>query len=192
MIIAPHIILGDRPLDLPISKANKGFYIQILTKIDDQLRAMLSHHCKVLVFRVDLHLHNQSNDNQVMTTFIMRYRKRLQKGLGLSRVGYVWCREQDKANQHHYHLAVMVDGNKHQRAGKLISLIKYYWDELHIGKTTVVEKCYVMVGRDSEEAYQMAFERICYLAKVYSKSPNQRNASANDYEGSRIKCKASK
>lgn len=192
MTIAPHIILGDKPLELPISKANKGFYIQILIKIDDQLRAMLSHHCKILVFRVDLRLHNQSNDNQVMTTFIKRYRKRLQKGLGLSRVGYVWCREQDKAKQHHYHLAVMIDGNKHQRAGKLISLIKHYWDDLDIGRIRVPDNCYTMLSRNDDEAYQLTFDRICYLAKVYSKSPNQRNASTNDYEGSRIKCKAGK
>ena len=189
MIIAPHIILGDRSLELPISKANKGFYLQILTKIDDQLSAMLSHHCKVLVFRLDLRLHGQGNDNQVMTTFIKPYRKRLQKGLGLSRVGYVWCREQVKAKQHHYHLVVVVDGNKHQRAGKLISLAKDYWDDLDIGSIGIPENCYSVIRRGNSEAYQLAFERICYLAKVHSKSPNQRNASANDYEGSRIKHK---
>lgn len=189
MIIAPHIILDDRKLELPISKGNDGFYVQILAKINDQVSAMLSHHCKVMVFRLDLRLYSPSMDNQVMTGFLKRYRKRLQTSLGLMRVGYLWCREQHRANQHHYHLAVLVDGNQYQRPKALINIARQYWDELDIGSIHIPKQCYAVIRRGDDQAYQEQFERLSYLAKVYSKSPSQRSASANDYEGSRIKHK---
>lgn len=184
-----HIVLSGKKVELPTSKGKDGFFIPILSKIDDQLSAMLSHHCKVLVIRIDLRLSNQSNDNQVMTEFMRRYKKRITRKYRLDRVAYVWCREQNIANQHHYHLALMVDGNKARQGKPFTDIAMEYWDNLDIGSVWVPSRSYVMLKRADHKTYQQLFNRLSYLAKVYSKSPSQRSASANDYEGSRIKHK---
>ena len=184
-----HIVLGGKTLELPTSKGKDGFFIPILSKIDDQLSAMLSHHCKILVIRIDLRLSNQSNDNQVMTEFMRRYKKRITRKYKLDRLGYVWCREQNRANQHHYHLALMVDGNKARQGKPFTDIAKEYWDNLDMGSAWVPTRSYIMLKRGDDLAYREQFERLSYLAKVYSKSPSKRSASANDYEGSRIKHK---
>lgn len=187
MIKAPWIKLGQRILELPVSKSNEGFYVPILAKADEQVGAMLSHHCKVLVFRLDLHVYEPSDNNMVISTFIRQYRQRLKRSLELNRLGFLWCRERHKSDKQHYHVTFMVDGNKHQHPSLLIDIAKMYWDERDTGTIYTPKQCYQLLRRGDEEAYQRVFEHLSYLAKVFSKG--SKAAATNDYEGSRVKLK---
>lgn len=187
MIKAKRVELGGRSLELPMSKGNQGHFLPILAKIDDQVSAMLSHHCKVLVYRLDLRLNDYTESNEVMSSFLKRYIQTLRRTSKLNRVAYVWCREQHKANQQHYHVVFMVDGNKHQYPSLLIDQARLHWEDRDIGTLSIPNQCFTMLRRGDDEAYQQVFERLSYLAKVFSKV--SRGNSTNDYSTSRIKPK---
>ena len=192
MIKNSQVCLGARTLTLPFSKNNEGHFLPILAKIESQVSAMLSHHCKILAVRLDLHVYDQSSTNEVISKLIRWLRKHLQQRLGLSNVGYIWCREQGKASKQHYHLVVMVDANKHRHPTTLVNLVCRYWQAKDIGTVWIPKHCYYVIKRGDDEAFQKLFNRLSYLAKVATKAPINRNATSNDYEGSRVKFKASK
>ncbi|WP_417559215.1 YagK/YfjJ domain-containing protein [Marinomonas sp.] len=187
MIKATRVELGGRSLELPMSKSNQGHFLPILAKIDDQVSAMLSHHCKVMVYRLDFRLYDYTSSNKVMSTFLKRYTQTLQRTSSINRVAYLWCREQHKADHQHYHAAFIVDGNKHQRPGLLINQARRYWDDRDIGTLSIPKQCYKILRRGDNEAYQQVFERLSYIAKVFSKGT--RGNTINDYSTSRIKPK---
>lgn len=177
---------------LPLSKGGKGHYLEILEKIKDQIDAMLSHHSKVLVVIVGLHLHEWTPDNEVMSTFLRRLKTLLKaKKVGLKRVGHTWCREQDASDCQHYHFALIVDGNKFCRSHNLVKLIERTWE--HWGcfpKPYTPKNCYYRISRGCEGSYRRAFTRLSYFAKVATKG--QRPESTNDYSTSRIRFKVEK
>lgn len=186
IIKEPAVVINGKALQLPISKQGKGHYLPILQITVDQLDAMLSHHCKVLVLRLDLRLHMGSPDNRVMSSFIHRYRNSLQNK-GFKRIGYVWCREQDTSHAQHYHCVFLLDGNKARHPHNIIKAIEHLWEDWELGSVYTPGKCYRLLKRDDSDGYQTLFERLSYLAKVATKS--NRAVTTNDYSASRIKPK---
>ena len=178
--------INGQAFTLPYSKGGKGHYYEILQKIVDQTDAMLSHHCKVLIFRIDLHLYDDTDNSEQLSRFFRRLKKGM-KPWGHKRIGYIWCREQDKAGKPHYHLAVIVNGNINQNPYYLVQQARYYWEEWQIGTIWQPENSFYRLPRNDMNVYQEVFDRLSYLAKVDTKGhkPN----SANDYGGSRIQLK---
>ncbi len=184
MIKSKQVTLNGKLLNLPQSKQGKGHYLEILEVIVDQIDAMQSHHSRVLVLRVDLHLHEWTASNSVVSELISRFRKKLARR-DIKRLGYIWCREQDGSDAQHYHFAFLIDGNKHRHPKRLIEEIQCIWDERQIGFTYVPKRCYTLLKRGDYVTYQKTFDRLSYLAKVATKS--KRKATTNDYSASRIK-----
>lgn len=178
--------LCGKVLKLPPSKKGKGHYFEILQKLVSQMDAMLSHHCKLLIFRVDLHLHQKSGTSRQLSTFFRRLKRRLETR-GVKRLGYVWCREQDQAEKQHYHVCFMVDGNIYRNPYHLIELIRDYWTDWQVGSIWQPKKSFYNLGRGDLIGYQEVFDRISYLAKVDTKGNKPK--TSNDYGGSRIKPK---
>ena len=48
--------------------------------------------------------------------------KRLKRKYKLCRVGYIWVREQEKSKHQHYHLVLMIDGNKEQFFDEILKI----------------------------------------------------------------------
>jgi len=186
VITGPVVIVGNHTLTLPYSKKGLGHYLPLLEKTVEQLDAMLSYHCQVMVLRIDLRLYVGTNDNKPMSDFIRRLRKRLAPK-GYKRVGYIWCREQQSSAAQHYHLAVIVDANKSRHPHHLIKLIEYLWETWGHVKPYTPKKCYEVIKRGDDVTYGRQFSRLSYLAKVATK--DNRKKTTNDYSTSRIKSK---
>lgn len=172
---------------LPASKDGKGHYVPILNAIQGQFDAMLSHHCKVLVVRVDLHTKYYVQDNRLLSDFVDQLKRSFKTHLGQHRLGYIWCREQGEIGGLHYHLALLLDGNKNQTSYKIIEIIEeiwYRWEQKHC---YTPKNCYYVMKRGDSESYIDAFMRVSYLAKVATKE--ERPPTTNDYSSSRIKPK---
>jgi len=178
------VVINSKRLVLPCSKQGKGHYLPILEAIVGQMDAMLSHHGKVLIFRQDLHLHAATRDNAVMSGFIHLLRARLDRR-GFKRVGFVWCREQDRADAQHYHCAFIVNANVSRHPHRLIELIEELWELYERGTAYTPKRCYEVVRRGDQAAYERQFKRLSYLAKVATKG--QRAKGVNDYSASRVK-----
>lgn len=162
-------------------------YVEILSVIHDQLEAMLSYHSKVLVLRLDLHLGDYSHDNHELSRFIEKIKRRYHDHYRGQRMGYIWVREQEKAKQQHYHLALYLDANKIQHPAKLIYWIEQRWQSRGHPKPYTPENCFAVINRKNDSFKQAIFERLSYLAKTRGKG--YRCKDTNDYSGSRIKPK---
>ena len=178
--------INGKTLTLPYSKGGKGHYFEILQKIVSQLDVMLEHHCKVLVFRLDLRLHERIENSDQLSRFFDRFKKSL-KAFGHKRLGYIWCREQGKAGKPHYHVALIVNGNINQNPHYLIEEIRHHWEDRQVGTVWQPDNCSYRLNRGDNTQYQKVFDRLSYVAKVDTKGHKPK--PANDFGGSRLQSK---
>lgn len=192
-------------LILPVYTSKGDYYVEPLVAIKDQLDAMLSHHSKVFVFRFDIRIKENSyydeegneydtftDDNQIITDFIKAFNRWLKRKYKLPRIGYVWCRELEKAKKQHYHLVLMVDGNKINATTSLHNTIKPKIKEIAIKRGLVEHippNAYMVDNADLKQGdytlYKDAFYRASYLAKVIGKGV--KGERANNFQPSRVK-----
>lgn len=169
-----------------IDTRTSGIYHDMMQAILGQLFAMLSHHNKVLIFRFDLHCPDHTSTNKNITDFLRRLSRRVIRHYELTRFGYCWVREQEKAKQQHYHFALMLDGNKIQKPSLIWEMVKTIWGFMD-GKYWLPENAYYRLTRENRHQTQEAIKRLSYLAKGRGKSykPHQ----TKNYGTSRIKPK---
>lgn len=197
-------------LILPVYTSKGDYYVEPLVAIKDQLDAMLSHHSKVFVFRFDIRIKENSyydeegnefstftDDNQIVTNYLKVFNRWLKRRYKLSRIGYVWCREIEKAKKQHYHLVLMVDGNKINATTSLHNTIKPKIKELAIRQGLVEHippNAYMVDNADLKQGdytlYKDAFYRASYLAKVTGKGI--KGERANNFQPSRVKPRLNK
>ena len=164
-----------------------GCYREILATIKGQLTAMSSHHSRLLVVRVDLHLSSYSPDNRELSRFLDKIRKHCRAKYKAKRLGYLWVREQEKAKQQHYHLALILDGNRIKHPSALLAWICVRWEARNHPRPFVPEHCFYNVKRANQASFKEVFKRLSYFAKTRGKG--YRSPTANDYSSSRIKPK---
>lgn len=186
------IELGGKLLPINTQGEGKGCHIDMLRRIDAQLMAMLTHHNKVLVIRVDIHLQQdyRPTDNAVMSHYIRKMRKWAQKKYKVNRLGFAWCRELCKSKKIHYHVFIMIDGDKTQDhrtiTAKSVQLAKNY---KHLGydyAPEYLDDCFHMVERGDKVAYNTAFRHMSYLAKERTKDTKHLAKRGKNYSTSRI------
>lgn len=180
-----NIKLNGRDLPINTSKGNQRCYEEILERTHSQLEAMLSHHSKVMVLRLDLSCERYTTDNKLVSKLIKKLRRYLLKQYNMKRFGYVWVREQEKAKSQHYHIALMVDANKIQYPSKIIKWLEARWQ--YYGRPWTPKKCFYVVGRNDNTSLAEVFERLSYLAKERGKGYVA--ARTNNYSASRMALK---
>lgn len=165
---------------------DKSCWMEILNALHDQMNAMLSHHCKVLFVRFDLHLPSYTDTNKIMSDFMRKIKRWINQHYQISRVGHLWVREQEKAKQQHYHAILLIDGNKIRNPKRLLARIEEmaFLRNLHYAG---VRKPFIMLTRDDKQSFADAFYRGSYLAKQRGKGYQGRQC--NNYSSSRIQPK---
>lgn len=146
-----------------------GICTHLMRTILEQLFAMLSHHNKVLVFRFDLHRPDYTETNKSITDFLRRLSRRITRRYQFIRIGYCWVREQETAQNQHYHFALILDGNKIQNPSLLWLMAKTSW-EFTDGTCWLPKRPYYRIDRGNEHQVQEAILRLSYLAKGRGKS----------------------
>ena len=181
-------------LILPIQNIGKDgtlydCYVEPLQRFKREIDAMLSHHDKVFVLRLDVHVHTHSQTNEVISKFRKSYTDRIKRYYKTKNVAYVWCREVEKKKKQHYHFAVIVDGNEAWVAGALLAMAEEVAaiQDLSIGycdnPSYLIKRTDLAKGDYS--TYNDAFYRLSYLAKERGKTIKAERA--NSYQTSRIK-----
>jgi hypothetical protein len=97
-----------------INSKGSGIYTHMMKGMLDQVEAMLSHHNKVFLLRFDLHQPSHTDNSEHVSKFIRGFSEHIKQHYKLSRFGYAWVREQEKAKQQHYHCFILLDGNKNR------------------------------------------------------------------------------
>lgn len=178
-------------IELPILTHDGKYYcfVEPLPKIKRELDAMLSHHRKVFVFRIDIRIETYSSDNEVMTKYLRSFIPWLKRRYQLKRVGYVWCREVETSKKQHYHLVFMVDGTAVKTmktiTDKAIELASIQDLSPWIPKSPsyLIERKHLDDGDYTK--YKEAFRRASYIAKERGKKVKGENV--NSFQTSRVK-----
>ena len=166
--------------------AKKGIYKEIIERFIGQFDIAFKVHKRLLVHRVDLHLNKFSSDNKVISRFLNRLKQWLKRNYGLDKIGYIWVREQDRSDKQHYHLALLLDGDKIRHPKRLNEQIKEMW--LPLGHVPVTLNPYYTIDKHNHnETRAEIIERVSYLAKVRGK--RIRDKQTKDYQTSRLKNK---
>lgn len=162
-----------------------ALYVPILLKIIDQYQIALSKWHRVFVLRVELHLSHETDNNRVISLFLKRLFQKLKRRYSFKDIGFVWAREyHGKGKGQHYHLALLLDGNKIRYPSKINDIIKTSWERPLSGYSLgYIKRPFYLVN--NEEVEQKAIYRLSYLAKTRGKG--NRPPQTKDYQCSRMK-----
>jgi len=178
----PYIEINDETIKINAG-ATRGIYKEIIARFIDQFDIAFKVHKRLLVHRVDLHLNKFSSDNKVISRFMNRLKQWLKRNYGLEKIGYIWVREQEKSDKQHYHLALLLDGDKIRHPKRLNEQIKEMW--LPLGHVPVTLNPYYNINKHNHnETRAEIIERVSYLAKVRGK--RIRDKQTKDYQTSRL------
>jgi hypothetical protein len=169
---------------LNIGTQEKGSAIisSIIRRIIEQVLAMQSHHSKLLAYRFDLHLEYSTDNNEIITRFLEKFKYQVGQTYGVKRVGYVWVREKERAKQQHYHFVVLLDGHKVNYWSSLFRIVENAWRD--VGGGTVHGVKTVLLGRGDIKKLQEVIYWLSYLAKARGKG--YKAEQAKNYGASRI------
>ena len=164
----------------------QGCYVEILERLDDQLKAAYSlNHKRMLVLRMDIRQYDYSPANRQMTDFMRKLKRWLNEQYGMDKVGHLWVREQEKSKHQHYHLTLMMDGREVNYQSRVIRKIEQIAEGWGWPKPYTPKDCYVDVKTSEPLSYSWAFYRSSYLAKVRGKGYGGK--LSKNYSASRLK-----
>lgn len=171
-----------------VNSSKSGLISHAIKPLVGQVDAMLSHHNKVFIVRFDLHIHEQTKDNRIITIFNRRLFKWLTRKYQFKRIGFAWCREIGIVKRQHYHYALMVDGNKVRHPIEILTKAKELWEQ-HLDHALLYtpKNCYYNVKRNDFISIQKTIYRLSYLAKAGGKG--NKPAQTKNYGTSRIPIK---
>ena len=146
-----------------------GCYEEVLNALFYQLTNLLSHHSKLLFLRLDLRVYDYARDNSQLTRWIRQTKRGLKSYFGFTRVGYLWVRELSRANKQHYHLVLILDGNKVQHPKNVFRIAKEAAYQCGMPVPWIPEKPYLKICRGDKAQFDSAMYRGSYLAKTRTK-----------------------
>ncbi|MDW3056619.1 MULTISPECIES: YagK/YfjJ domain-containing protein [Vibrio] len=162
-----------------------------MKQIIRQLTVMCSHHQRVMVVFFDLKVSSYTDDNKLMSDFIREVRKITQSDrYKMTRFGYCWAREMEKAKQQHYHVALFLDGKRIRYPHKILDLLSNAWLKIGGAHLYTPKNCYYDIKGNDFQAKQQAIYRLSYQAKARGKG--YRAKQAKDYGTSRLRIKYGK
>ncbi|MCB1616709.1 MAG: inovirus-type Gp2 protein [Pseudomonadales bacterium] len=161
-----------------------GIQTVMMRKIIEQIDAMLSYHSKVIAIRWDLHQPSYTPNNQRMSVFLRRLKKRLQTVYRIKRLGYVWARESATQVNQHYHFMVLLDGQKIKHSNSVFHIAREIWADMGGSSCSLPENPFYKIYRGDDLAKSEVIYRASYLAKSASKG--KRPAQTKDYSTSRL------
>ena len=153
----------------PVNVHKGGWRPDIMKTLCGRFEDVLEQHSQVLIVRFDLHVPQYTEDNAQISEFMAKLNYWIKSYYkGVNEVRYVWVRELEKAKQQHYHVVLMLNGNKIRNPHYIHGKGKEVWSGL--GGTTYyyVEEFHHFHRYDHDRACE-AFYHISYLAKARGK-----------------------
>ena len=169
---------------LPIqNREDWGSYRSALRSFHSQMKNMLSHHCKVLVLHMDFHVNLEHWQEGDFSLLLKRSKQLIGKYYKLKRIGHGWGREGSQSGSHHYHLALMLDGNKVNHPMVVTNILTQEWTKL--GHPHPRRNNHHLITNTVDDKFKNAFHHCSYIAKVHTK--DQQPNKARNFGASQIK-----
>lgn len=157
---------------------------RIMDVIYREMDGMLSIYSRLLVVRFDLHLHEYDPRNTAITKLFKKLRKLVLTKYKSKRLGYVWVREKEKAKAQHYHVMLILDGNKIRYPCNLLKWVETRWENMGNPKPYTPKNCYYFMKRTDNDIIDSCMYRVSYLAKMRGKGYKPKHV--RDFSSSRV------
>ncbi|WP_448247581.1 YagK/YfjJ domain-containing protein [Thalassotalea agariperforans] len=169
----------------PVYKTDKGLNKKALIRLFTLIEKYKSHYSKSAIFRIDLHPDSYTSDNKIISSFLAKQIKLLEKKYSCI-VSYFFAREQNSSDKQHYHLALFFSGHKVNHPSVISNEIKNNWKSHCAGSIHFVENPMYTIKRGDKRSIDQAIYRLSYLIKNYTK---EKNGKGQSYGLSRLKYK---
>lgn len=184
------VINNDSSLKLPLNYEYQGHawavikHIRIRRDIMDGIFRLLekffSKTSKLIAIRLELKMKQGTDDNQPISHFCKQFKSKLFQHYGPCYHGYIWVREKAKSTAQHYHLALLLDGQKVKHSDSVYRLAKAEWTH---GYLSLPMNPYYCVQYNHLDEHRLLVYRLSYLAKT--KDKGLRPQAVKDYQISR-------
>jgi len=201
------IVYGDYYKGYPLSTTyqnDQGFHKVILDKIHELLTNMTQRHGKVFftMFRLSYPADSMVKypDNNVsFSKFIEALMRHFDRKPRKYDPSGLWVRERSmKTGQFHYHIMIMVDGNKCRNAHGILAKATELWGLrlerdakglVHLARSYVCDNRYggvqlIRISPEFQQVFAHCFQCASYFAKAFSKGHSPRYS--NEYGCSRL------
>lgn len=159
---------------------SSGCYTKPLSEMIRRIMEAVARYRRVLFVRLDLSMGEGEATSERLSAFLKQAGRYVTREHG-TRLEYVWCREQEKAKRQHYHMALLIDGDKLRHPARLYEELAEIWQRKG-GRLSIPENGYLMT--DSHNIAEAVY-RISYLAKERGKG--YRPDGVRDFGYSQIK-----
>lgn len=153
----------------------------IMCGIFDLLAKFFEKTSKLIAIRLDLKLKEWTQDNQPISNFFKQLKRKLIHHYGHCYNGYIWVREQNAAAAQHYHVALLLDGQKVRHSQVIKQLADSIWKH---GYLCLPQAPFYRVHRSQIQRFQALIYRLSYLAKSETKGGHP--IHVKDYQISRL------
>ncbi len=164
-------------MELPIN-ADKDYLCvdKYLSKLAEQMARSLEYHSRIVLARFDLTAFERVEDNQPIEELIRRIKIWLNREYRMKNVGHFWVRENSEERGLHWHVLIMLDGNKVRSNFTLNEFVRSYWTYRDIGNFSYPRKhSYYQIERNDSQAFADGFYHASYLTKERSKGVKARH-----------------
>ncbi|WP_256353378.1 inovirus-type Gp2 protein [Aeromonas sp. sif2416] len=144
------------------------------------LEKFFSKTSKLTAIRMELNMKQGTIDNQPISHFFKQLKHKLIRHYGPCYHGYIWVREKARSRAQHYHLALLLDGQKVKHSDNIYRLAKAEWT---YGYLSLAENPFYHVHHDRLDEHRLLIYRLSYLAKAETKG--DRPPAIKDYQISR-------
>ncbi|MEH8261312.1 inovirus-type Gp2 protein [Aeromonas veronii] len=166
----------------PINSAKSGCYTLILQRLIERIEAMRAIYGRVLFVRFDLRHPEHEPTNERTSAFIKSARAHTQRRYQTPHMGFLWVREQESTKSQHYHMVLMLDGDKVRHSASLLDELREIWGRMG-GTVWIPKNPFIFI--DQPDLVAGAVKRGSYLAKARGKG--YRPDKVRDFGCSRIK-----
>ncbi|MFM5469165.1 inovirus-type Gp2 protein [Aeromonas sp. R1-2] len=141
-----------------------GCYTKPLSEMIRRIVEAVARYRRVLFVRVELHMGKGEATSERLSAFLKQAGRYVMREYG-TRLEYVWCREQEKAKHQHYHLVLLIDGDKLRYPARLYVALEEIWQR-NSGSLSRPPRGFQMT--DSHNIAEAVY-RVSYLTKERGK-----------------------
>lgn len=175
------ITMSDSFKGYDVNAKKSGLYAEMLSRSVILIEETQKRFGRVLMVRFDLHQQSATDTSERVSKFFKNLIRWAKKHYDTDYVGYYWTREQERAKHQHYHVYVLIDGDKCRSGTRVWQKAKDYWRDPRGGYHVTKPKHKML---DSADSLADAVHWASYLAKARGKG--YRPAQAKDYGASRL------
>lgn len=152
----------------------------IMNGILNLIYKILDRTSKMIAIRLELRMSAWTNDNAPVSDLFKKLKHTIKSHYGKCYMGYIWVREQCLSDKQHYHIAVLIDGQKVRHSDTVYNFVRELWTYGYVPKYISFHRVHrTLLHKISAMVYHLS-----YLAKAETKG--MRDPAVKDYQISRV------